>query len=201
MFCHNLYHIFSCYRPGVYIAVVILTWVDLRMRLALSMGHSGAGVFIHSFTETNPVSETLCSLEYRTMDTVQKPSNSDETESMKVWKVCLGSAQWLWGRLTSGMWNRAIWYKFIDASKQRTASMFRVDYKEASCVFSTCFKYWSVTSCRLIACLAYTFNLITEAVRSSETSVNFCWATTCHIPESDVLQAWMRFNRRKAGVL
>jgi hypothetical protein len=28
-------------------------------------------------TETDPVSETLCSLDYRTMDKVQNPSNQD----------------------------------------------------------------------------------------------------------------------------
>jgi hypothetical protein len=31
----------------------------------------------HLRTGTDPVSETLCSLEYRTMDNVQKPSNSE----------------------------------------------------------------------------------------------------------------------------
>jgi hypothetical protein len=32
---------------------------------------------LHLRTETDPVSETSCSLEYQTMEKVQKPSNSD----------------------------------------------------------------------------------------------------------------------------
>jgi hypothetical protein len=31
----------------------------------------------HPRTETDPVPETLCSLEYRTVDKVQKPSNPE----------------------------------------------------------------------------------------------------------------------------
>jgi hypothetical protein len=35
----------------------------------------------HLRAETNSVSETLCSLEYRTMDDVQKPSNPESYPS------------------------------------------------------------------------------------------------------------------------
>jgi hypothetical protein len=43
----------------------------------------------HLRTETDPVSETLCSLEYRTMDNVQKPSNSEYyTPPLEPFRVC-----------------------------------------------------------------------------------------------------------------
>jgi hypothetical protein len=44
----------------------------------LKNGLNRVGVFLpHLRTETDPVSETLCSSEYWTMDKAQKPSNSD----------------------------------------------------------------------------------------------------------------------------
>jgi hypothetical protein len=47
---------------GIYIAVVILRWVVLWLRLALSEGPNRVGVLPHLRTETDPVSQTLCSL-------------------------------------------------------------------------------------------------------------------------------------------
>jgi hypothetical protein len=55
------------------------------LRLALSKGLNWVGLPwpIHLRMETDPVSETSCSLEYQTMEKVQKPTNS-------VWDVVLG---------------------------------------------------------------------------------------------------------------
>jgi hypothetical protein len=43
----------------------------------------------------------------------------------------------------------------------------------------------------LVACLAYSLTLKMEAACSSKTSVNFCWATWCNIPEHSTLHMWM----------
>jgi hypothetical protein len=43
----------------------------------------------------------------------------------------------------------------------------------------------------LVAWLAYSFTLKMEAVCSSKTSVNFCWATQCNIPEHSTLHMRM----------
>jgi hypothetical protein len=44
----------------------------------------------HLRKETDPVSETLCSLEYRTVDKVQKPSNPEcHTPSSEPFRICV----------------------------------------------------------------------------------------------------------------
>jgi hypothetical protein len=78
------YCIISCYLPstnqvsGIYIAVVILTWVAQWLRLALSKGLN-IGVS-HSPKDGNRSgfwNGVFLVLEYRRMDKVQKPNNSE----------------------------------------------------------------------------------------------------------------------------
>jgi hypothetical protein len=46
----------------------------------------------------------------------------------------------------------------------------------------------------MVACFVYALALKMEAVRSSETSMNFNWTTWCHIPESNTLNTGSVFG-------
>jgi hypothetical protein len=82
MLYHNLYCVFSYHLPsislvsGIYIAVIILTWVVQSLRLALSNGPNRVGVSSEDGNRSSFRNVVLFS-EYRTMDNVQKPSNSE----------------------------------------------------------------------------------------------------------------------------
>jgi hypothetical protein len=71
----------------------------------------------------------------------------------------------LWRVLSSGMWRRVIWEKLTYVSDDLTASIFRIKEKTT------------------LASLGYSSTLKIEAVRPSETKVNFCETTRHNIPE------------------
>jgi hypothetical protein len=57
---------FTSLVSGIYIAVVLLTWVVHWLRLALSKGPSWIDISPpHQRMDTDPFSETLCSLDFR----------------------------------------------------------------------------------------------------------------------------------------
>jgi hypothetical protein len=73
-----LYFIFSSYLPltkpvsGIYLAVVILTWVIQWLTFTLRDPTEYVSP-THLMTETDPVSETLCSLVFWILDDGQNP--------------------------------------------------------------------------------------------------------------------------------
>jgi hypothetical protein len=71
----------------------------------------------------------------------------------------------LWRALSSGMWRRGVWYKFTDASEERTASIFR-----------------RLSLLLVNGLLGLLLNQEDE-VHSSETSANLYQNTWRHIPE------------------
>jgi hypothetical protein len=79
------YCILSCNlpltQPGPR-CLLVYSWVVRLLRLALSKVPNREFT-LYLRTETDPVSETLCSLEYRTMGEVEKPSNSQRILVLK----------------------------------------------------------------------------------------------------------------------
>jgi hypothetical protein len=90
-----LYHTFCCiYIPiislqqslisGIYIVSVIMTCVVQWLRLAFSKGPNKLRVFPpHMRTETEPVSETSCSLVFRIRD-----GGQGQKKNNKFWVLC-----------------------------------------------------------------------------------------------------------------
>jgi hypothetical protein len=97
---------------------------------------------------------------------------------------CVGSGvsqRCLWRvLLPSGIWRLVVRWKFIDVSEERTAYIFRVEEYAKQIT--------SKNQTALFTFVPYYLTLKMEAVRSSETAVNFFRIIRRHIPEDCALR-------------